>query len=100
MMRRFRVAALCLLAMAQAVGPNTVAARATTYSSTNIIGTLLDNPATKAILERHIPEVVDNPRIFLARGLSLQELQKHAPEKLTKAKLDVIDAELSKVTGK
>lgn len=61
------------------------------------IGLLLDNPATKAILLKYIPTVIDNPRIQEARSLTLSELQPWSAGKITKADLAKIDAELAKV---
>ncbi|MCP5395315.1 MAG: hypothetical protein H6918_01025 [Sphingomonadaceae bacterium] len=61
------------------------------------IGTLLDNPATRAILEKHLPEVVDSPQIDMARGMTLKGIQMYAPDDITDEKLAAIDAELAQL---
>ena len=61
------------------------------------IGALLDNPATKAVLEKVIPTVIDNPQITMARPLTLKQLQKFANGKITDADLAKIDAEIAKI---
>jgi para-nitrobenzyl esterase len=67
-----------------------------TTSDTDI-GSLLDNPETKAILVKHIPEVVNSDQIEMARTLTLRSIQQFAAEQLTDEKLAVIDADLAKV---
>jgi hypothetical protein len=44
-------------------------------SLTTPIGTLLDNPAAKAVLERHIPDVIHSDKINMARGVTLDSLK-------------------------
>jgi para-nitrobenzyl esterase len=57
------------------------------------LGTLLDDPAARAILQKHIPDVIGNSQIAMARGVTLSELQSFVPQ-LTPSLLDAIDAEL------
>lgn len=59
------------------------------------IGTLLDNPAAKAVLERHIPDVVHSDKINMARGVTLEALQSYMPQMLTDKTLQEIDGELA-----
>lgn len=61
------------------------------------IGTLLDDPAARAILVREIPEVVNSDKIGMARGVTLSALQAYMPQLLTEEKLKTIDAELAKL---
>ncbi|HEX7751284.1 MAG TPA: hypothetical protein VF440_02690 [Novosphingobium sp.] len=71
------------------------AAAATAYSvEATDIGTLLDNPATKAILEKNLPGFAANPQIDMARGMTLKQVQGFAPDKVSEAQLAKIDAEL------
>ena len=63
---------------------------------TTPLGTLLDTPAAKAVLERQVPDVLANPRIGMARGMTLQALQSYVPT-LTTEKLRAIDAALAGV---
>jgi para-nitrobenzyl esterase len=64
-------------------------------SLTTPIGTLLDDPAAHAVLQRRIAEVVGNPQINMARGLTLTALQSYLPQQLTDATLQQIDADLA-----
>ena len=59
------------------------------------IGTLLDNPAAKAVLERHIPDVVHSDKINMARGVTLEALLSYMPQMLTDKTLQEIDGELA-----
>ena len=64
------------------------------------IGTLLDDPAAKAVLVKYIPEVVNNPQIDMARGMTLKDTQQYAPDMVSDQKLAQIDAELAKLPAK
>lgn len=59
------------------------------------IGTLLDNPAAKAVLERHIPDVIHSDKINMARGVTLDALKSYMPQMLTDKTLQEIDADLA-----
>jgi para-nitrobenzyl esterase len=69
------------------------------YYSTarSTLGELVDNPATRAILARYLPEIVNSPHLNQARRLTLKGMQPLAPDLLTDEKLAKIDEELSKV---
>ena len=72
--------------------------QAATYStSKTTIGALLENPETRTVLEKHIPELVANPGIQQAGGMTLRSIQAYAPDMLTDAKLAAIDADLAKM---
>ncbi len=64
------------------------------------IGTLLDNPETKAILEKHIPEMVSNAQFEMARPMTLKAIQSYAGDALSDEKLAAIDADLAKIATK
>jgi para-nitrobenzyl esterase len=74
------------------------AARASGHYSSLItpLGTMLDDPSAKAVLEKEIPDVVNSDKIGMARGQTLVALQPYLPQ-LTDAKLAAIDAELAKL---
>lgn len=61
------------------------------------IGTLLDNPETKAVLVKYIPDSVADPQFDLARAMTLKQVQPYAPEKFPDELLARIDAELAKM---
>ena len=45
------------------------------------IGVLLEDAAAKAILDKHIPGLTDNPSISMAAGMTLKALQGMAGDK-------------------
>ncbi len=68
------------------------------YSTNNTdLGTLLDNPATKAILVKYVPAMVSNPQIDMARSMTLKQMQSYAADQLPDATLAKIDADLANV---
>jgi para-nitrobenzyl esterase len=63
------------------------------------LGDMLDDPAAKAVLEAHIPDMINNDQISMARSLTLKALQGYAPN-LTDDTLAAIDADLAKLPAK
>jgi len=61
------------------------------------IGTILDNPAAKAIGEKNIPGFTTNEQVDMARGMTLKDVQQYAADEVTDAKLAAIDAEFAKL---
>lgn len=82
---------------AQAAAP-TGAASGYTVDGTDI-GTLLDDPAAKAVLEKNLPGFTTNPQIDMARSMTLKSVQPYSPT-MTDDKLAAIQAELSKLPTK
>ena len=103
-MRLIAIAAgLAILAASGAAiaQPAPAAAAADHYStSTTPIGTLLDDPAAKAVLVKYIPAVVSNPQIDMARGMTLKDTEQYAPDMMSDDTLAKIDAELAKLPAK
>lgn len=64
------------------------------------IGTLLDDPAAKAIVEKNIPGMTTNDQIDMARGMTLKAVQQYSPDLVTDARLAAIDAEFAKLPAK
>ena len=94
-------ASLGSAAPALADAATTVAAAAPAFSTADSsIGTLLDNPATKAVLEKHVPTLIGNAQIDMARGMTLRAIQAFAGDDLSDAKLAEIDADLAKIPAK
>lgn len=63
------------------------------------LGELIDNPQAKAVLEKHIPGVSNNPMIAMARGMSLNlilSMPQAAQFGLTKEKAEAILDEINK----
>ncbi len=103
-MRKFLVAALLLgssVANGAFVQPAMAAEAAAGYSvEATEIGTLLDDPAAKAILEKHLPEFMASGRTEAARGFTLKTLAQYRPEIFTEKALADIQAELAKLPPK
>lgn len=103
-MKKFVIVIACLIAAAVS-GPIVYAADAAsspaaTYSSEETpIGELLDNPATRAILDEYLPGFSTAEQIDAARGMTLKAVQPFAEDTLTDEKLAKIDAALAKLTA-
>lgn len=67
----------------------------TTESTT--LGELLDNPASKAVLEKHAPMLTQGGQIDQARGIPLKTLQSYMGDALSDDVLKAIDAELAEI---
>jgi hypothetical protein len=88
---------LAALALSLAAVP----AMAATYTTADTdIGTLLDTPETKAILDKLMPGFSTNEQVAMARPMTLRAIQQYAPDKITTEILDQVDAELAKLPAK
>ena len=77
------------------------AATAAAYStSTTEIGTLLDDPAARAILDKHLPGMTTNEQVDMARAMTLKDIQQYSPDKITDKVLADIDADFAKPAAK
>lgn len=61
------------------------------------IGTLLDDPAAKAIVDKHLPGFTANDQISMARGMTLKAVQQYAPDMVTDKALAAIQTDLGKL---
>lgn len=94
----FAAAALAVAAVATpalATEAPAAAAKYTTAGST--MGDLLDNPAAKAVLEKHLPDLVSNPQMAMARALTLKQIQGYAGDAVSDEVLAKIDADLAQI---
>ena len=64
------------------------------------IGTLLDNPAARAIVDKHIPGFSNGDQIDMARAMTLKSVQQFAPDAISDQALADIDAELAKLPAR
>jgi para-nitrobenzyl esterase len=64
------------------------------------LGTLLDDPAAKAVLDKDIPGLTSNDQVDMARGMTLKAMQQYAPDTLTDATLTKVDADLAALPPK
>ena len=84
-------------APAFAIDPPAAAAHAAPKMSTadTTIGDLLDNPAAKAVLMKHVPALAGNAQIEMARSMTLKQIQPMAGEVLSDELLAKIDMDLT-----
>jgi para-nitrobenzyl esterase len=94
----------CGAALAQATASSSAPAARTATARYNTadtdVGTLLDDPAARAIVDKHIPGFSAGDQIDMARGMTLRSLQQFAPDKITDQVLAEIDMELAKLPAK
>lgn len=98
------VASVAGLSPAVAQPTQAAAAKAAKYStSTTQLGTLLADPAAKAVLAKHVPQLVDSQSQNLqqASAMTLKEMQEslkaYAPDLLSDTVLAKIDEDLAKL---
>jgi hypothetical protein len=88
--------------IASASAQNAATNPAGRYSATStLVGKLLDDPASAAVLKRLIPTVYDNPMFQNdGRGLTLKDIQQYEPDALSDANLAKIQTEFDKIPPK
>lgn len=79
--------------VAHGESPATQAAQKYTTADTDI-GTLLDDPDARAILDKHLPGFTADSQVDMARGMTLKGIQPYA-ENITDTVLAAIDADLA-----
>ena len=96
------IAALAQTAPATASTAAATPAASTKHYSTEEteIGTLLDDPAAKAILDKHIPGMTTNEQVDMARAMTLKGVQQYSPDQITDKVLAAIDADFQKIPAK
>lgn len=104
------LAALGLLAATQpaladnhgqhAAAPVQTAAKPAFSTAETSIGDLIDNPATKAVLDKHLPGFSENPQISMARAMTMRQIQGFAADMLPDEKLALVDADLAALPAK
>jgi len=78
--------------------PSAPATSAPKYTTADTeIGTLLDDPAAKAILDKIVPGMTTNDQIDMARSMTLKSIQTYAADELTDERLAQLDAEFAKL---
>lgn len=91
-----------VLAQAAPAAPAAAAAaKATGYTVADTdIGTLLDDPASKAIIDKYVPGFSANPQIDMARSMTLKMVQQYSSDTLTDPALANIQNDLNKLPRK
>jgi len=64
------------------------------------IGSLLDDPAAAAIIDKHMPGFSTNPETELARGMTLKQIQPYAADTITDELLQSMDADFAALAAK
>jgi len=73
----------------------------TTYTTEDTdIGSLLDDPAAAAIIDKHMPGFSTNPETELARGMTLKQIQPYAADTITDELLKSMDADFAALATK
>lgn len=98
-MRALILAATLLTAIATT---SVIAQTASAHYSTaeTDIGTLLDDPAARAVLEKHAPGFTTDGQVDMARPMTLKSIQPYAAERFSDEVLAKIDADLAKLPAK
>ena len=65
------------------------------FSIETKLGDLLDNEATKAVLEKHLPGISNHPQIGMGKGFALSMVAKFSGGLITEEMLQKVNAELS-----
>ena len=105
-MRGFKITRAVIVAMALGfssfASTSTFAqAPAAHYSTADTdIGTLLDDPAARAVVDKHLPGFSSRDQIDMARSMSLKGIQQYDPDNITDKALAAIDADLAKLPVK
>lgn len=66
-------------------------------SSESLVSEILDNPAAKEVLIKHVPSLKGSDEFDMARGMPLRAVQPYAEDLFTDKVLDAIDADLAKI---
>lgn len=69
-------------------------------TSETTVGDILDNPAATAVVKKHLPDLVANEQINMARGMTLKAIQQYSADTVTDQKLTDIDADFAKLGAK
>jgi hypothetical protein len=64
------------------------------------IGDLIDNPATRAVVDKYLPGVASDPQIDMARAMTFRQVQSYAPDRFPDETLAKVDVDLAKLTPK
>ncbi|HEY1059649.1 hypothetical protein NQT62_03570 [Limnobacter humi] len=65
------------------------------FSTQSKLGDLLDNDATKAILEKHMPGISTHPQIGMGKGFPLAVVANFSGGMITPEMLEKVDADLA-----
>jgi hypothetical protein len=92
--------ALCAVLMLSAAATAAPAAAKPLSTMTTSIGEILDTPAAKAVVDRHLPSVLTNPQIKMARPLTLKGLQRFPKDSVSDGALAAIDKDFAALSAR
>jgi hypothetical protein len=72
------------------------------FSLNTTLGELIDNPQSRAVLDRHFPGMSANPMVMMAKGMSMNTIlamPQAAQFGLTRDKVEAALAEINKQVG-
>ena len=61
------------------------------------VGALLDNPASRAVIDKHIPSLPKHPQLAMARTMSLKVAAANSGGECTNEMLIAVSADLQKI---
>jgi len=61
------------------------------------LGEVLDDEKGKAVLEKPLPGVSNDPRTAMGRGMTLKQIASFMPTEITPALLQTVDEDLKKI---
>lgn len=96
-MRTFILAATLAASL---VGVSAVAQAATYTVEDTDLGTLLDDPAARAVLDKYMPGFSTQDNIDMGRSMTLKSLQQYKPDTMTDDALKNVEAGLAKLPEK
>jgi len=94
-----KIVLACAIGLSTMFSLSAIAAPQYTTEET-VIGDLIDNPQTRAILDKHLPGLSTSDQIDMARGMTLKSIQAFAPDTVTDDALAKVDADLAKLPAK
>ena len=99
-MRKFLKTSVLALALMAAPAMAADAAKPAYSTAETDIGTLIDTPETKAILDKYMPGFSTNEQVAMARSMTLRSIQPMAADQIKVETLDKIDADLAALKPK
>lgn len=80
-----------------ALAPAAFAQEAKYSVNKQTIGELVKNEKTKAVLTKHLPDLIANPQLEQGYEMKFPDIVQYVPDQLTPEKLKAIDEDLAKV---
>jgi hypothetical protein len=80
-----------------ALTPAALAQEAKYSTAKQTIGELVKNEKTKAVLVKHLPDLIANPQLEQGYEMKFADIVQYVPDQLTPEKLKAIDEDLAKV---